>query len=170
MKLRRNVQPLRGPIDLTPLIDVVLLLLIFFVLSSSFVLQPGVTIRAPSGLEGTRGVTGARYILAVTGSNPPLIFFNDQMMGRDRLTEQFKSLVEREREAVVVLKADRNVPHGVVMEILNQALAQGLRMVVAAQESGGTVRPAEAFNEREVPVPSGPEVPGEIPTPPAPAR
>lgn len=148
MKLRRNVSALRGPIDLTPLIDVVLLLLIFFVLSSSFVLQPGVTIRAPAGLEGTRGVTGARNILAVTGSNPTLIFFNDQMTTRERLPEQFRALVEREGDAVVVMKADRDVPHGVVMEILNRALAQGLRMVVAAQEGTGLARPAQTVGER----------------------
>lgn len=149
MKLRRNVQALRGPIDLTPLIDVVLLLLIFFILSSSFVLQPGVTIRAPSGLEGTRGVTGARYILAVTGSNPPLIFFNDQMTTRERLPDQFRALAERERDAVVVMKADRDVPHGVVMEVMNRALAQGLRIVVAAQESSAAARVAEPVGERQ---------------------
>ncbi|MFQ3671214.1 MAG: biopolymer transporter ExbD [Verrucomicrobiia bacterium] len=141
------MRALRGPIDLTPLIDVVLLLLIFFILSSSFVLQPGVTIRSPAGLEGARGVTGARYILAVTGSKPTLIFFNDQMTTRERLSEQFRALAEREGDAVVVLKADRDVPHGTVMEILNKALGQGLRMVVAAQEGAGPVRVEQPAGE-----------------------
>jgi len=133
MKLRRNVHLLRGPIDLAPLIDVVLLLLIFFILSSSFVLQPGVKITTPSTMDGSRGVTNVRHILAITAADPPLIFFNDQISSRDKLSEQFQEIAAQGGVSSLVIKADRQVPYGTVVDIMNQALAAGLSVVVATQ-------------------------------------
>lgn len=133
MRLRRQVHTLKGPIDLAPLIDVVLLLLIFFILSSSFVLQPGVKITMPSTLDGNHGVTNVRHILAITAADPPLVFFNDQISSREKLPEQFRQIAGEGKGNSLVIKADRHVPYGTVVDIMNQALAEGLSVVVATQ-------------------------------------
>jgi len=133
MKLHQQVQILRGPLDLAPFIDVVLLLLIFFLLSSSFVLQTGIKVTPPSTMDGAHGVTNVRHILAIAAADPPLIFFNDQITDREKLTDQFEKIAGDGKGNSLVIKADRSVPYGTVVDIMNQALAAGLSVVVATQ-------------------------------------
>ena len=135
MKIRRNIRPLGAGMDMTPLIDVVLTLIIFFILSSTFVLQPGIQVNPPRGpLHG--GVRHVRYIINVTSQNPPVIFLNDQILPLEKLEIELKDIAKRQTDATVVLRADRNVPHGFVTDILTHALAAGVRVVIAT-------RPAE---------------------------
>jgi biopolymer transport protein ExbD len=68
VKLRRTIRPLPRVIDMTALIDVVLLLLIFFMLSSSFVLQPGIEVNPPRGFHS--GVRDSRHIVTVLAQEP----------------------------------------------------------------------------------------------------
>lgn len=132
MKLRRNVRYLSGPVDMTPLIDVVLLLIIFFMLSSSFVLQPGVEVSPPVGSLEYGGITDSRYVVNVSAQNPPLIFFNDQRTDMDGLRKDLTQLVADKGEITVVLRADRKVSHGEVTGITNAMLGVGARVVVAS--------------------------------------
>lgn len=131
MKLRSTVTLSNSPIDIAPLVDVVLLLLIFFMLTSSFVFQPGIKIDPPTG-TGTGGVS-TRYIVAVSSQTPPSIFFNDQLTSMEHLRQQLRSIAGKEANASIVLKADRAVPHGTITEILNLAISSGLSVVVATQ-------------------------------------
>src|SRR5271155_5862216 len=87
--LTRRLQPLRGVLDLAPVVNVVLLLLCFFLLSSSFVLQPGIKIDPPRSVIGV-GTPASRLIVAVTFppaqldangapmKREPVLYFNDQ--------------------------------------------------------------------------------------------
>jgi biopolymer transport protein ExbD len=132
MKLRRTVRSLNGPIDVTPLIDVVLLLIIFFMLSSSFVLQPGIKVDPPKGRVNT-GVTDSRYVINVTAQQPPLIFLNDQLTSLDRLKDVLIEIAREETEVTVILRVDQAVSHGFVTEIMNKALEAGVSVLIATQ-------------------------------------
>ena len=132
MKLRRYIKPLSGPIDVTSLIDVVLLLLIFFMLSSSFVLQPGIKVNPPKGL-GSTGVSDSRYIVNITGQQPPLMFLNDQVTTLERLGRDLKAIAKQESEVTVILRADQEVSHGFVTEVMNIALEAGVSVLIATQ-------------------------------------
>jgi biopolymer transport protein ExbD len=131
MKIRRNVQVLKGQVDVAPLVDVVLLLLIFFMLTSSFVFQPGIKVDPPRG--SAAGGVSTRYIIAIAAQDPPLIFFNDQATSVDQLRADLESLGRQEASATVVLKADQKVPHGLVVQIMNMAVRAGLSVVIATQ-------------------------------------
>lgn len=132
MKLRRHIKPLSGPIDVTALIDVVLLLLIFFMLSSTFVLQPGIKVSPPKGLNNT-GVSDSRYIINVTDQKPPLVFLNDQIITLDQLSKDLRLIANRSGDVTVILRADQEVSHGFVTAIMNRALEAGVSVLIATQ-------------------------------------
>lgn len=132
MKLRRHIKPLSGPIDVTSLIDVVLLLIIFFMLSSSFVLQPGIKVNPPKGL-GSTGVSDSRYIVNITAQEPPLMFLNDQVTTLEGLSRDLKAIAKNESEVTVILRADQEVSHGFVTEVMNLALQAGVSVLIATQ-------------------------------------
>lgn len=131
MKLRRTVDVVKGPPDLAPLVGVVLLLFLFFLLTSSFVFQPGIKVELPHG-EGAGGVS-TRYIVSISSQDPPLIFFNDQRISMKDLGEKLKQIASQEADASLILKADHRVPHGVVVQAMNEALNAGLSVVIATQ-------------------------------------
>ena len=121
--LTRRLQPLHGVIDLVPVVTVVLLLLCFFLLSSSFVLQPGIKVDPPRS-EFSEGTPSSRLIVAVAMSpaqvdangNPmaphPVLFFNDQIVTLDGLrTSSLDRLpVGREHARARAQGGSSNVP------------------------------------------------------------
>ena len=131
MKVQSSVRLLDGPFSLAPLIDVVLLLLIFFLLSSTFVMQPGVRIDLPTGLTGL-GSPHARRVLTITSAGE--IYFDEQVTDLGALPASLEAIARKAVDQTVVIKADVRVPHGTVMEVLRRVLASGLDAVVASRE------------------------------------
>lgn len=149
IKLPRPLQPLRGPIDMAPLMGVILLLLLFFMLGSTFVLQPGIRVDPPRSLYGT-GAPSNTFIVTVmleaerrdptTGAmlpRQPVIFFNDQILALPDLQKALQQLNKKRSNAPLVLKADKDVPLGLLTEIMNAAMANGLSVVIATQQADG---------------------------------
>ncbi len=133
MKLRVNVHPLKGPVDLAPLVDVVFLLLLFFLLSSSFVLQPGVEVRLHGALSGG-GSPADRRVLTVTRNGE--IYFDDQVVPVAALRERLAPLAAERPGQTVILKADARVEHGVVLAAMDEVLRSGLNVVIASRDTG----------------------------------
>jgi biopolymer transport protein ExbD len=113
----------KGRIDPAPMVDVVFLLLIFFVLSSSFVLQPGIKVDLqPSKIIGASQFQG----LVVTVTRENLLFFNEQRTTLDGLKKSLQMAAQRGRNQELIIKADRQVPHGTVVELMSMALEAGI--------------------------------------------
>ncbi len=153
MKLRRNLLLVKGAVDMTPLIDVVFLLLVFFMLSRSFILQPGLRIEIPRSLWG-QGIQTNNLVITVlleaekrdpvTGTvmkREPLYFFNDEHMSLETLRTSLKKIRPGKNSATLVLKSDQAVPNGVVVNLMNLALSQGFSVVLATQAVEDASRP-----------------------------
>lgn len=146
MRLKRNLQPMRGPLDLTALVNVFLLLLLFFVLSSAFTLQPGIAIDPPRSIFGT-GAQANRYIVTVllqperrdaAGRIMPVprdvsIFFNDHLMTLEELDLAFHELPKQRGISSIVIRADKDVPYRWIIDISNAAISHELGVVLATQ-------------------------------------
>jgi biopolymer transport protein ExbD len=126
---------LRGPLDMAPLIDVVLLLLIFFLLTSTFVFQPGIVVDPPSPGESKGGASDTRYVITATAGATPQIFFNDRVTDLAKLRLEMARLAQSEPRAAVVIRADRELRHGVVAQILDCVVQNGLSAVLATRAS-----------------------------------
>lgn len=128
MKLEHTLAKRPGPLYTAAFLDVVLLLLIFFLLSSGMILNSGVVVSTPTS-ESSLPPVERTHVVTVAPGNEPAIFFNEQ---RVTLPELVLLLQEEDREVrQVILRADRVIPFGLVMEISNAVLANGYDLAYA---------------------------------------
>jgi len=124
MRFKRNLTIAKGLRDMTPLIDVVLLLLIFFMLSSSFVFNPGVKVDLP---EYTSSESLTTSDLVVSISKEGLYLFNDNSIVLRELKNKFRQAASENPNARLVIKAANEVPHGVVVRVMVMAKEAGIK-------------------------------------------
>lgn len=119
-------------IDLTPMVDVVFLLLIFFMISTTFVESPGISIKLPESSSQT--IDREPKELKIYLSKEGTIFYRDQKISLD----DFKGLLrEHQAEAdntTVLLLADQESRHGKVVTLMDYARDAGFVKLAIATE------------------------------------
>ncbi len=110
-------------LNMTPLIDCVLQLLIFFMLSSSFVLQTGIHVDLPKAraprLQEDQGI-----VITITRKNE--IFLNDEKITAERLPISLLEKVTKAKEKTVLIKPDKRVETGKLVEVMGIAKSVGV--------------------------------------------
>ena len=129
MKLVRSAPLAAGPLGLVALLNVVLLLLLFFLLGSSFVLQPGIEVpQLPAASFNLPPQFNARLVTLQPG--PPLrIFYQDQRVTLEELGRQLANYHGTPR--TIILRADGGTPYQSVVAVMNQALQQQYSVALA---------------------------------------
>lgn len=134
MKLRRALPSLKKGIETVPLINIVFLLLLFFLFTSSFVFQPGVRVELPKSSQRlTSGVSGTRYVLAFSAQQGGRIYFNDEVLSPSALFAQLKEIARKEAHPVIVVRADKNLSHGYMSEMVQMITELGFLVILATQ-------------------------------------
>lgn len=120
-------------LDMTPLVDVVFLLLIFFMLSTSLSVNPGIKIDLPKA--SAEQVKKKKTTLRVAVEPGGRIFLEGKKLSLAQLREKFKA-VEKEHgdEALVVIEADKKVYHGLVVKVMDAAKSAGLNKLAIATQ------------------------------------
>ena len=112
MKFKRTIEIEKGHLDIAPLIDVIFLLLIFFMLTSSFVFQPGIKVNLPKAVT-SEVLHRELLVIVVTGDNK--VFVNERPVNGEELFSRI-SLAARENQPLLI-KADKEANLGKVIEI-----------------------------------------------------
>src|SRR4029453_8978397 len=129
MKLSRTSTISFGWLYVFPLLDVVFLLIFFFLLSSSFVLQPGIAVTVPFS-RFTLGPQPNQQIISIPGGPSPAIYLRDQKV---TLAELGPALdVTKPQGRSIGSKGDRLVSYDLVMAVTNAALERGISSVALA--------------------------------------
>jgi biopolymer transport protein ExbD len=129
MKLTRTSTISLGWLYVFPLLDIVFLLIFFFLLSSNFVLQPGIAISVPFS-KFTLGPQLDQQIISITGGAAPAIYFRDQRVDLDQLGVELNAAKRAGRS--IIIKADRQSSYELVMAVTNLALEHGITSVALA--------------------------------------
>lgn len=132
MKLSRTKEYSFGWFFVVPLLDVIFLLILFLLLSSNFVLQPGIAISAPVS-RFTLGPQLNPQIISITGGVAPTIYFREQKVALDQLAPLLDAAKRDGRP--VIIKADRATPYETVVAVTNAALEKGISGVSLATSS-----------------------------------
>ncbi len=131
MKLKRYRSKISFKLDATPMTDVVFLLLIFFMLSSSFLIDRGINVKLPK-TEISEDQLQTKLLLTITKDNR--IFLNNKQVSMKKLPFQLKTALARQKEKMLIIKADKDVRHGTVVEIMDIAKINGVQKLAIATE------------------------------------
>jgi len=119
-------------INITSLIDVIFLLLIFFLVTSTFSEQPGLKIDLPRAAS-SESREMEDVILSVTRKGN--IFLNRQPVERNELPLQLRKAAEATNDPALILRADRQVSYGLIVELMDTCRQSGLNKIVALTTS-----------------------------------
>ncbi len=132
MSLRESRKRRReeATLELTPLIDVVFLLLIFFLITTTFSKsqEAHIPINLPKAISGEKATSGDKVVLFIT-SDGSVELKGDEPLQGDTVEEKLADLHQRKPQANVVLKGDQKASHGKVIEVLDRIKQTGFKKV-----------------------------------------
>lgn len=129
MKRRPRTTRRDTVVDMTPMVDVVFLLIIFFMVSTTFItLESGLPVDLP---QASSAQAQSTEIPTVTVTGERVIFLGGSEVTEAELVSVLRAQLEASGQGAVVLRADQSVPHGLavrVMDLIKQAGAQRVQI------------------------------------------
>lgn len=123
MRFKKRIQVEKGVIEMAPLIDCVFLLMIFFLLTSNFIFQPGIKINLPKAVT-SEVVQENTIVITITSDNR--FYLNESPV----TLAELKNKLERASHAKpILIKADRDVALGKVVNIWDFCRDLGIKQV-----------------------------------------
>lgn len=128
MKIRRRRGVSVGA-DLTPMIDVVFQLILFFLVSTTFAVLPAINVNLPeSETSQAQSIAGITITATATGK----LFFNDEkitIQSMDKKLKNFDTEGKKREEYPVTLEADEKVTNGTIVKIFDVLRKNGFDSV-----------------------------------------
>ena len=129
MRMRSKKGSIRSNVDMTPMIDIVFQLILFFLVSTTFAILPGLKLRLPTShtSEGTsfQGIT-------ITADADGLLFFNEKEVSTDDLKKELINYDTgniKKDEFPVSLEADADVTNGTIVSIFDIIRESGYAVI-----------------------------------------
>jgi biopolymer transport protein ExbD len=128
MKLERNFQinPVLGGI--VPLINVIFLVVLFFALSSRFLLQSGLAISLPTS-SFLLTPSQSPQLVSISSAPVPSIYHGDRRVTLEELGPRLAAVEGKDRS--LVISADKTTPYELLVSVMNTGLQHGFSIVLA---------------------------------------
>lgn len=137
MNLRPNREQESLDVNITPLIDVVFLLLIFFMVSTTFDRSAQLKVQLPESSAKVEQATADKLILIIDAKGQ--YYINDKQLintTKKTLKQALIKTIEGNMEIAIILKADAKTPHQAVVSAMDAVAQIGLtRLSIATMES-----------------------------------
>ncbi|RKY95976.1 MAG: hypothetical protein DRQ06_02500 [Candidatus Hydrothermota bacterium] len=125
----------RGRVNIVPLVDVSLSLLIMFVVSLPFVFETGIFVNAP-GVVATKGKPSSDVKVNIYLKSDGSILLNDEPVDRKELEKLLPELLRRSADRKVIVSADTSVDYERVIEVLDLSKEKGAAELVILRRKG----------------------------------
>lgn len=136
--MRFQESPPRKPtINITSLIDVLFLLLTFFLVTTTFIEQSALKVELPSMQNADRVQQEKRFILNVS-KDGQLVYNGETTTSDDLKALLSSSSSDVDASGGLILRADQGLPYGDVMGILDLIKGSGIKRFVIATDDQGT--------------------------------
>ena len=117
-------------LDLTPLINCMFLLLIFFMVATTFINPKGISVDLPSGQsDQSRATKDMNVVIGQDGS----ILINGELTGKNALAAKIRQVIADDKTSNAILEADRTVLHREIVEVVDIARGEGIEGIAFAK-------------------------------------
>jgi len=120
-------------IDMSPLIDCVFILLIFFIVTTVFVEETGVEVDRPEAASAAP-LDKTSILIALTPTGE--VIYGKQNIGIGGVQGVVRRLVQKEKDIPVIIQADKDAPAGLLVRIVGEAELAGAQKVSVAAVTG----------------------------------
>lgn len=117
-------------LDITPIVDTVFNLLIFFALSLNFIVTPGIKVNLPE--SSTEEIIREKDEIVIVIKQGNEIFINNSSVSIEQLFLILSESAQRNRETLIIIQADQEVSHGRVVKVMDTAKRAGLTRLAIA--------------------------------------
>ncbi|ROR27568.1 outer membrane transport energization protein ExbD [Vibrio crassostreae] len=128
---RRHSKNEEAQIDLTSMLDIVFIMLIFFIVTSSFVRESGVEVNRPQA-SNVVSQKDAGIFVAITSSND--IFIDKRVVDVERVQATLEHLLLEQPDASLVIQADEHAYNGTVVKVMDAAKGAGVKNIALAAD------------------------------------
>lgn len=123
MAIETSSDRLMSDINVTPFVDVMLVLLVIFMVTAPMMMQ-GVDVALPETTSQPLIAQKEHLIISITNENQ--IFINDYQVAIDFLREKLLKIFEGRDDREVFLRADKDIPYGVVVRVMAEIKGAGV--------------------------------------------
>jgi biopolymer transport protein TolR len=141
MAIESNSDRLMSDINVTPFVDVMLVLLIIFMVTAPMMMQ-GVDVTLPEATA--KPLVAQKENLVITVDEKQQVHINDFTVEMDYLSDKLSKILENREDRDVYLRADTDVPYGAVVKVMAAIKAAGvtkLGMVTVPAEKNLSSKP-----------------------------
>jgi biopolymer transport protein ExbD len=110
-------------INVTPMVDVVLVLLVIMMVSATYIVSQSLKVELPKAASANEAV---QSLAAVTLAKDGSLYFNQQPITEPDLIKKFKESIAANEEMSLIVSADAAVAHGKVVHIIDVAKLEGI--------------------------------------------
>jgi biopolymer transport protein TolR len=121
-----NQRELMSDINVTPFVDVMLVLLIIFMVTAPMMVE-GLNVDLPEATA--KPLDSEKEHLVITIDKNQLVYINDFKVAVDFLGEKLNKMLQGRSDWEVYLKADKNIPYGIVVQVMAEIKNAGIEQL-----------------------------------------
>ena len=110
-------------INVTPLVDITLVLLIIFMVTASYIVSPAIKVDLPKAASGTEQ---AKTTLALTLAKDGALYLNGERSNDELVVRYIHGELPKNPDLQAIIAADRVVPHGDVVHVIDMVKRAGV--------------------------------------------
>lgn len=133
MARRRSKEEADSEINITPMLDIVFIMLIFFIVTTSFVTEPGIDPQRPSA-ETAQEASRANVLIAISSTGQ--IWMNKRAVDISDVRLMVENALAENPESSAVIIADERSGSGVLLDLMDQIRLGGIANISIAAEPG----------------------------------
>ncbi len=119
-------------VDMTPMLDIVFIMLIFFIVTTSFIKESGITIDRPSKSKKTDQIP-VTNTLVIQINELEDVFFASRLILQDAVQANIEVALSENPNVVILLKVDERAGSGVLVDVVDQVKLAGITQVTVSR-------------------------------------
>lgn len=127
---RKRRQP--PAVIIVPLIDILMVLLVFMMATSTFKVQPAIRLTLPESRQGQEGASRDETVVITVAPTEPHFYYQEEAVSLEELQARLDELATGNAEVSISLRADTDAPWGRVVGAMDAVKAAGFKKPIAA--------------------------------------